>query len=110
MRCAGVNGLQCIEQVILHERSTDIWFVAFLPLLITRILLTSSSKNGINIIRIMAITHLMRLAETSSQFTDNENAYEIEKAIDRIVAADPQNIYEKLKIEVKDEDTLDKSA
>lgn len=53
---------------------------------------------------------LMRLAETSSQFTDNENAYEIEKAIDRIVAADPQNIYKKLKIEVKDENTLDKSA
>lgn len=53
---------------------------------------------------------LMRLAEMSSQFTDNENAYEIEKAIDRIVAADPQNIYKKLKIEVKDEDTLDKSA
>ena len=53
---------------------------------------------------------LMRLAETSSQVTDNENAYEIEKAIDRIVAADPQNIYKKLKIEVKDEDTLDKSA
>ena len=53
---------------------------------------------------------LMRLAETSSQFTDNENAYEIEKAIDRIVAADPQNIYKKLKIEVKDEDTLDNSA
>ena len=53
---------------------------------------------------------LMRLAYTSSQFTDNENAYEIEKAIDRIVAADPQNIYKKLKIEVKDEDTLDKSA
>ena len=53
---------------------------------------------------------LMRLAETSSQFTDNENAYEIEKAIDRIVAADPQNIYKKLKIEVKDEDTLEKSA
>ena len=53
---------------------------------------------------------LMRLAETSSQFTDNENAYEIEKAIDRIVAADPQNIYKKLKIEVEDEDPLDKSA
>ena len=53
---------------------------------------------------------LMRLAETSSQFTDNENAYEIEKAIDRIVAADPQNIYKKLKIEVKDEEPLDKSA
>ena len=97
MRCAGVNGLQCIEQVISHERSTDIWFVAFLPLSITRILLTSSSKNSINMIRIMAITHLV-------------SSYEIEKAIDRIVAADPQNIYEKLKIEVKDEDTLDKSA
>lgn len=53
---------------------------------------------------------LMRLAKTSSQFTDNENAYEIEKAIDRIVAADPQNIYKKLKIEVKEQDTLDKSA
>lgn len=53
---------------------------------------------------------LMRLAETSSQFTDNENAYEIEKAIDRIVAADPQNIYKKLKIEVKDENTADQSA
>lgn len=36
---------------------------------------------------------LMRIAETSSQFTDNENAYEIEKAIDKIVAADPINIY-----------------
>lgn len=34
---------------------------------------------------------LMRIAETSSQFTDNENAYEIEKAIDKIVAADPIN-------------------
>lgn len=53
---------------------------------------------------------LMRLAKTSSQFTDNENAYEIEKAIDRIVTADPQNIYKKLKIEVKEQDTLDKSA
>ena len=41
---------------------------------------------------------LMRIAETSSQFTDNENAYEIEKAIDKIVAADPINIYKKLKV------------
>lgn len=53
---------------------------------------------------------LMRLAETSSQFTDNENAYEIEKAIDRIVAADPQNIYKKLKITIDDENTADQSA
>ena len=48
---------------------------------------------------------LMRLAETSSQFTDNENAYEIERAIDKIIASDPTNNYKKLKIEIKDENT-----
>ena len=52
----------------------------------------------------------VRIAETSSQFTDNENAYEIEKAIDKIVAADPINIYKKLKINVSDEDTLGQTA
>ena len=53
---------------------------------------------------------LMRLAETSSQFTDNENAYEIEKAIDKIVAADPCNIYKKIKMDIKDENALGQSA
>lgn len=53
---------------------------------------------------------LMRIAETSLQFTDNENAYEIEKAIDKIVVADPINIYKKLKITVPDEDTLGQTA
>ena len=53
---------------------------------------------------------LMRLAQTSSQFTDNENAYEIEKAIDQIVAADPLNVYKKLKIEIKDDPALAESA
>lgn len=53
---------------------------------------------------------LMRLAETSSQFTDNENAYEIERAIDRIVAVDPTNNYKKLKITIDDENTADQSA
>lgn len=53
---------------------------------------------------------LMRLAETSPQFTDNENAYEIEKAIDKIVAADPRNIYKKIKMDIKDEDNLGQSA
>lgn len=53
---------------------------------------------------------LMRLAETSSQFTDNENAYEIEKAIDKIVAADPRNIYKKIKMDIKDEDAMGHSA
>lgn len=32
---------------------------------------------------------LARLAYTSSQLTDNENAYEIELAIDQIIKADP---------------------
>ena len=53
---------------------------------------------------------LMRLAEISSQFTDNENAYEIEKAIDKIVAADPRNIYKKIKMDIKDEDAMGQSA
>lgn len=53
---------------------------------------------------------LMRLAETSSQFTDNENAYEIEKAIDKIVANDPLNIYKKLKITIKEGEALKESA
>lgn len=53
---------------------------------------------------------LMRLAQTSSQFTDNENAYEIEKAINKIVANDPANIYKKLKIEIKDDTGYAQSA
>lgn len=53
---------------------------------------------------------LMRLAETSSQFTDNENAYEIERAIDRIVAADPLNLYKKVKIEIKGDSSDDQAA
>ena len=53
---------------------------------------------------------LMRLAQTSSQFTDNENAYEIEKAINKIVANDPTNIYKKLKIEIKDDTGYAQSA
>lgn len=53
---------------------------------------------------------LMRLTQTSSQFTDNENAYEIEKAINKIVANDPINIYKKLKIEIKDDTGYAQSA
>lgn len=53
---------------------------------------------------------LMRLAETSSQFTDNENAYEVEKAIDRIVAADPLNLYKKVKIEIKGDSSGNQAA
>ena len=53
---------------------------------------------------------LMRLAETSSQFTDNENAYEVEKAIDRIVAADPLNLYKKVKIEIEGDSSGNRAA
>ncbi len=53
---------------------------------------------------------LMRLAETSSQFTDNENSYEIERAIDKIFANDQLNIYKKLKLTLEDEDTIKDSA
>lgn len=53
---------------------------------------------------------LMRLAQTSSQFTDNENAYEIEKAINKIVANDPANIYKKFKIKIKDDTGYAQSA
>ena len=42
--------------------------------------------------------------------TDAENAYEIEQAIDEIIANDPLNIYKKLKMEVEDGTTLAQSA
>ena len=53
---------------------------------------------------------LMRLAYTSDQLTDAENAYEIEQAIDKIIANDPLNIYKKLKMEVEAGTTLAQSA
>ena len=53
---------------------------------------------------------LMRLAYTSDQLTDADNAYEIEQAIDEIIANDPLNIYKKLKMEVEDDTTLAQSA
>lgn len=46
---------------------------------------------------------LMRMAYTSDQLTDAENAYEIEQAIDQIVGNDPLNIYKKLKLDIKDD-------
>lgn len=46
---------------------------------------------------------LMRMAYTSDQLTDAENAYEIEQAIDQIVANDPLNIYKKIKLDIKDD-------
>lgn len=40
---------------------------------------------------------LMRFAEISDQFTDAENMYEIERAIDYIIQHDPLNMYKKIK-------------
>ena len=38
---------------------------------------------------------------TSDQFTDAENAYEIERAIDYIIENDPLNRYKKIKRDIK---------
>ena len=51
---------------------------------------------------------LARFQYTSDQFTDNENAYEIERAIDTIIASDPLNRYVKIKRDIKD--TSDSSS
>lgn len=40
---------------------------------------------------------LMRFAEVSDQLTDVENDYEIERAIDYIIANDVLNMYKKVK-------------
>ena len=45
--------------------------------------------------------YLGRIARTSSQLTDEENAAEIERAIDEIIALDPMNVYKKVKLSDK---------
>ena len=44
---------------------------------------------------------LARFQYTSDQFTDAENAYEIERAIDYIIENDPLNRYKKIKRDIK---------
>ena len=41
--------------------------------------------------------YLGRIAKTSEQLSDEENAQEIERAIDEIITYDFQNIYKKVK-------------
>lgn len=41
--------------------------------------------------------YLARIAKTSDQFSDEENAIEIERAIDEIIKYDFMNIYKKVK-------------
>lgn len=41
--------------------------------------------------------YLARIANTSSQFTDEENEEETERAIDEIIKYDPFNLYRKIK-------------
>ena len=43
--------------------------------------------------------YLGRIAKTSEQLSDEENAQEIERAIDEIIKYDFQNIYKKVKQE-----------
>ena len=45
-------------------------------------------------------SYLGRIARTSDELTDEENAREVERAIDEIVKYDFQNIYRKVKREV----------
>lgn len=45
---------------------------------------------------------LARFQQTSDQFTDAENAYEIERAIDTIIKNDPLNRYIKIKENISD--------
>lgn len=48
---------------------------------------------------------LARFAYSSDQLTDNENAFEIEQAIDMIIKNDPLNIYKKVKKTIPDDKT-----
>ena len=45
-------------------------------------------------------SYLDRIARTSDQLTDEENAEEIERAIDEIIKYDFQNIYRKVKRDI----------
>lgn len=45
---------------------------------------------------------LARFQQTSDQFTDQENNYEIERAIDQIIKTDPFNRYKKVKRNVEE--------
>lgn len=47
-------------------------------------------------------SYLDRIARTSEQLTDEENAAETERAIDEIIKFDFMNIYKKVKRELQD--------
>jgi len=44
-------------------------------------------------------SYLARIARTSDQLTDEENALEVERAIDEIIVLDFMNIYKKIVVE-----------
>ena len=58
--------------------------------------LESSAKNDV---RIPCCSYVDRLAKTSDQLTDEENALEVERAIDEIIRLDFMNVYKKVCIE-----------
>ena len=51
--------------------------------------------------------YLARISRTSDAMTDEENAKEIERAIDEIVRNDPFNMYYKAEKEIDDDEPTD---
>ena len=52
-----------------------------------------------NDVHVPCCSYLARIAKTSDQLTDEENAMEVERAIDEIIQLDFMNIYKKVSIE-----------
>ena len=52
-----------------------------------------------NDVHVPCCSYLARIAKTSDQLTDEENAIEVERAIDEIIQLDFMNIYKKVCIE-----------
>lgn len=55
-----------------------------------------ASKNDV---RIPCCSYVDRIAKTTDQLTDEENALEVERAIDEIIRLDFMNVYKKVCIE-----------
>lgn len=56
------------------------------------------SKQGYNSCSLLSI-----MAETSDAYSDDENKFIIEEAIDEIIKSDPLKIYKKIKKEVEED-------
>ena len=52
-----------------------------------------------NSVHVPCCSYLARIAKTSDQLTDEENALEVERAIDEIIKLDFMNVYKKVCME-----------